>query len=255
MLSDPYSDGLITHVAASCPNTIVVIHTVGIRVLDPWITNPNVTAVIIAHLPGSDTGPALVKLLYGENSPSGKLPYTIPKQESDYPNLGPDLPQPGNIESSQSDFIEGAYIDYRAFDQKNIEPRFEFGFGLSYTTFKYSGLHVQERDSKAGISDSTTAWNQAASVSIVVANTGHVSGEEVAQLYLGIPNSPPKQLRGFEKVLIRPGASARLTFKLTRRDFSVWDTEKQAWDLQSGEYNVYVGASSRDIRLTGKITI
>lgn len=255
MLSDQYSDDLVTNVAASCPNTIVVIHTVGIRLLDPWITNPNVTAVIIAHLPGSDSGPALVQLLYGEQSPSGKLPYTIPKQVSDYPVVYPDVPQSDNLDSPQSNFTEGAYIDYRAFDQKNIEPRFEFGFGLSYTTFEYSALNIQMNDAAPGTSDPGTVWNQAAVVTIVVANTGSVPGEEVAQLYIGIPNSPVKQLRGFDKAMIGIGASVEFTYLLTRRDLSVWDTEQQAWDLQCGDYNVYVGSSSRDIRLTGKITI
>jgi beta-glucosidase len=255
MLSDSYSDDLVTNVAAGCPNTIVVLHTVGIRILDPWITNPNVTAVIVAHLPGSDSGTALVQLLYGEQSPSGKLPYTIPKKASDYPVVNPDVPQAGNLESPQSNFTEGAYIDYRAFDEKNIEPRFEFGFGLSYTTFEYSSLKIQMGDASAGTSDPSTAWNQAALLTVVVGNTGNAPSAEVAQLYIGIPNSPPKQLRGFDKAMIGPGASVTFVFQLTRRDLSVWDTEKQAWNLQSGEYNVYVGASSRDIRLTGKINI
>lgn len=245
----------MANVAAKCANTIVILHTVGIRLLDPWITNPNITAVMIGHLPGSDTGPALVELLYGTQSPSGKLPYTIPKQISDYPIVDPDLPQPGNIQSPQSNFTEGSYIDYRAFDQKNIEPRFEFGFGLSYTTFEYSALDVHMKDASAGCSDSGSIWNQAASLTVVVKNTGKKVAAEVAQLYLGIPNSPPKQLRGFNKKTIRVGESVQLTFELTRRDLSIWDTEIQSWVVQSGEYKVYVGASSRDIRLTGKISI
>jgi beta-glucosidase len=245
----------VANVAANCANTIVIIHTVGIRLLDPWITNPNVTAVIIGHLPGSDTGPALVELLYGSQSPSGKLPYTIPKQSSDYPVVGPDLPQPGDLQSPQSNFTEGTYIDYRAFDQKNMEPRFEFGFGLSYTTFAYSALDIHINDDGASCSDSGSVWNQVASVTVVVKNTGRKAGAEVAQLYLGIPNSPPKQLRGFNKRAIGVGESVKLTFELTRRDLSVWDTAGQSWVVQSGEYNVYVGASSRDIRLTGKIIV
>jgi beta-glucosidase len=232
-----------------------VIHTVGIRLLDPWITNPNVTAVVLAHLPGSDSGSALVQLLYGDQSPSGRLPYTIPKQISDYPVVYPDVPRAGNLESPQSNFTEGSYIDYRAFDEKNIEPRYEFGFGLSYTTFEYSSLNIQMNDAAAGTSDPETAFKQAASLTIEVANTGKVPSPEVAQLYIGIPNSPPKQLRGFDKAMIGPGASVTFVFLLTRRDLSVWDTEQQAWNLQSGEYNVYVGSSSRDIRLTGKINI
>lgn len=255
VLSDTYSDDLVTNVASSCPNTIVVIHTVGIRLLDPWITNPNVTAVMVAHLPGSDSGSALVQLLYGEQSPSGRLPYTIPKKISDYPVVYPDVAQPENPESTQSNFTEGIYIDYRAFDEKNIDPRYEFGFGLSYTTFEYSGLNIQMNDATPGISDTTTVWNQAAVLTVEVANTGEMPSPEVAQLYIGIPNSAPKQLRGFDKAMIGPGATVQFVFLLTRRDLSVWDTVQQAWNLQSGEYNVYVGSSSRDIHLTGKINI
>lgn len=210
---------------------------------------------MIAHLPGSDTGPALVELLYGNQSPSGKLPYTIPKQTSDYPIVYPAVPQPGELEFPQSDFTEGDYIDYRAFDEENIDPRFEFGFGLSYTTFEYSALHIQVHDASAGTSDPATVWNQAASVAVVVTNTGKIAAAEVAQLYIGIPNSPLKQLRGFDKPVIGAGSRVPVTFELTRRDLSIWDTVEQSWVIQSGVYNVYVGASSRDIRLTGTINI
>ncbi|KAJ9633809.1 hypothetical protein H2199_009222 [Coniosporium tulheliwenetii] len=110
-LRDDFSDALMTNIAAQCSNTIVVLHNAGIRLVDQWIENPNVTAVIFGHLPGQDSGRALVEILYGRTSPSGKLPYTV-----------------------------GVYIDYRAFDAAGIEPRFEFGFGLTYTTFEYANL-------------------------------------------------------------------------------------------------------------------
>ena len=142
-LHDDYSDGLVLAVAAQCNNTIVVIHNAGIRLVDQWIENPNVTAVVFAHLPGQDSGRALVQILYGMTSPSGKLPYTVAKNESDYGSLL--SPSQGEGEFalfSQSNFTEGTLIDYRSFDARNIEPRFEFGFGLSYTTFAYSSIQT-----------------------------------------------------------------------------------------------------------------
>ncbi|KAK7416178.1 glycoside hydrolase 3 [Neonectria punicea] len=243
-LHDDFSDGLVLNVASKCANTIVIIHAAGIRLVDQWIEHPNVTATIIAHLPGQDSGQALVKLLYGEASFSGKLPYTLAKNETDYDPYGPcgrapDDPNP------QCDFTEGVYVDYRAFDARKITPRYEFGFGLSYTTFEYSSLAVKvERASTSDI------WQTLATVKATVTNTGAVRGEEVAQLYVAIPNSPPKQLRGFEKVVLDKGEAAEIQFDLTQRDFSVWDVVQQQWVLQSGNYTIFVGASSRDLPLS-----
>ena len=145
-LRDDFSDALVTNIAAQHNNTIVVIHNAGIRLVDQWIENPNVTAVIFAHLPGQDSGAALTQLLYGDVNPSGKLPYTVAKNESDYGRiLNPitDIGANGEFyRFPQDDFTEGVYIDYRAFDASNIEPRYEFGFGLSYTTFSLSNLKV-----------------------------------------------------------------------------------------------------------------
>ncbi|KAJ3546018.1 hypothetical protein NM208_g2218 [Fusarium decemcellulare] len=249
-LHDDFSDGLVLNVASKCANTIVVIHAAGIRLVDQWIEHPNVTATVIAHLPGQDSGDALVKLLYGEAGFSGKLPYTLAKNESDYTPYAPcgraqDDPNP------QCDFTEGVYIDYRAFDADNITPRYEFGYGLSYTKFEYSSLSVHVDQAK-GTND---LWQKLATVEATVRNVGEVRGEEVAQLYVAIPNSPPKQLRGFEKVALNQGESAEIQFDLTRRDFSVWDVEKQKWVLQSGNYTIFVGASSRQLPLVEKFNL
>ncbi|KAI2613255.1 glycoside hydrolase family 3 protein [Hypoxylon sp. NC1633] len=260
-LHDDFSDGLVLNIASKCANTIVVIHAAGVRLVDQWIDHPNVTATIIAHLPGQDSGEALVKLLYGEAAFSGKLPYTLARNESDYAVYAPCGRGPSNTTDPQCDFTEGVYVDYRHFDEKNLTPRYEFGYGLSYTTFDYSALSIDpptiNRDT-AGVStpsNDESLWGVVATVNATITNTGPVSGAEVAQLYLGIPNSPPKQLRGFEKVALCPGASAETSFELTRRDFSVWDVVAQGWVVQGGEYAVYVGASSRDIRLTSTITV
>lgn len=142
-VSDKYSDSLVESVASQCNNTIVVIHNAGIRLVDQWIENPNVTAVIYAHLPGQDSGRALVQVLYGMSNPSGKLPYTVAKDKSQYGHaFSPDLPKGEFQLFPQSNFTEGLLTDYRYFDAHNITPRFEFGFGLSYTTFSYSNLRI-----------------------------------------------------------------------------------------------------------------
>ncbi|KID77552.1 Beta-glucosidase cel3A [Metarhizium brunneum] len=255
-LHDDPSDALVNNVASKCANTIAVVHAAGIRLVDRWIEHPNVTAAIIAHLPGQDGGAALVKLLYGEANFSGKLPYTLAKNESDYAVYAPCGRGPDNTTSPQCDFTEGVYLDYRAFDEGNVTPRYEFGYGLSYTTFSYGGVELwQDEGLVESAGDAGDLWDVVARVSTTVTNTGSVAGEEVAQLYLGIPGAPPKQLRGFEKARLAPGQSATVEFGLTRRDLSEWQVARQRWVVQRGEYGVFVGASSRDIRSTASIVV
>ncbi|GLA35267.1 hypothetical protein AnigIFM63309_010670 [Aspergillus niger] len=264
-LTDDYSDTLVTNVASKCNNTIVVVHNAGIRLVYNWIDHENVTAVVLAHLPGQDTGHALVDILYGRANPSGKLPYTIAKQASDYGSLlHPSEPQTPYGLFPQSDFSEGVYIDYRAFDKDNITPQFEFGFGLSYTTFAYSGLSIEKTNETTSEYPPSAAiqeggnprlWDDLVTVTAEVQNSGSVDGAEVAQLYVGIPNGPVRQLRGFDKVLLSAGETAQVSFSLNRRDLSTWNVEAQQWQLQSGTYQVYVGRSSRDLPLTGEFSI
>ncbi|EON66750.1 hypothetical protein W97_05996 [Coniosporium apollinis CBS 100218] len=267
-LRDDFSDALVTNIAAQCSNTIVTIHNAGIRLVDQWIENPNVTAVIFGHLPGQDSGRALVELLYGRTSPSGKLPYTVARNESDYGALlDPVGPVPPYTYFPQDDFREGVNIDYRAFDAAGIEPRFEFGFGLTYTTFEFANL-ASSVVSGASLSAYPTGpviqggnadlWDVIATVTASVTNTGNVAAAEVAQLYVGIPSAgqPVRQLRGFEKVLVHPNQTAHVEFELRRRDLSVWDVVAQQWRLELGaEYHVYVGSSSRDLPLVGNLTL
>lgn len=254
-LHDDPSDGLVLNVASKCANTIVVVHTVGVRLVDQWIEHPNVTATIIAHLPGQDSGTALVQLLYGEAGFSGKLPYTMAKNESDYSvyhvcgKAGPNDTDP------QCDYTEGVYLDYRYFDEKDITPRYEFGYGLTYTTFDFDQLEINSTGLNAALDSNADLWTIVTTVDSTVTNTGPVAGAEVAQLYMGIPDSPPKQLRGFEKVHLEPGESTTVRFELTRRDLSVWDVASQQWKIQDGNYTVFVGASSRDVRMTGTIQV
>jgi beta-glucosidase len=157
------------------------------------------------------------------------------------------------------------YIDYRDFDAKNITPRYEFGFGLTYTTFLYSDLEIELLP---GVSTSElpptsqiveggipTLWDVVAQVYATVSNTGSVIATEVAQLYVAIPGGPVKQLRGFSKVGIPAGGNVTVEFDLLRRDLSEWDVVQQSWVLQQDNYSIYVGSSSRDLPLTGTLTI
>lgn len=264
-MHDDYTDSIILNVAANCSNTIVVFQNAATRLVDQFIDHPNVTAVVFAHLPGQDSGKALVALLYGDENFSGKLPYTIAKNETDYAGLDlPALPEGEYAYFPQADFSEGAYVDYRAFDAKNITPRYEFGFGLSYTTFAFSDLATAAGNASTAAyptgaiaeGGQTDLWDVVATVTATVTNSGTLAGAEVAQLYVGIPGgSAVRQLRGFEKPVLEAGASATVTFPLTRRDLSAWDVAAQKWLLQSGEYGLYVGSSSRDLPLTGTLTI
>ncbi|THZ26006.1 putative beta-glucosidase [Aureobasidium pullulans] len=269
-LADIYSDTLVTNVASRCKNTMVIIHSAGIRLVDRWIDHPNITAVIYANLPGQYSGTSLTEIIYGRSSPSGRLPFTVAKNESDYGSLlRPALPDRINPQYSQSDFTEGLFIDYKRFVQQNVTPRFAFGYGLTYSNFSYSGLQMSANGSAvtsssppgtvAGIAaegGTTSLYDIIATVSIAVKNTGNVATAEVAQLYLGIPGSGvPKVLRGFEKQLIQPGASVNMTFSLRRRDMSIWDVVRQQWVLPSGAYNIMVGKSVLDIQLQGTLTL
>ncbi|KAG5645639.1 hypothetical protein DXG03_005630 [Asterophora parasitica] len=267
-------DALVAAVAKQNKNTIVVVHSVGPLIVEPWIDHPNVTAVLWAGAPGQEAGNSITDVLYGLWNPSGRLPYTIAKQVSDYSAqlvLG-GTPQ----EIIKIPYTEGLEIDYRHFDAKGITPRFEFGFGLSYTTFAYSNLLISHVDSPDGVqSDLEEAWaagqaspieqgsstavwlhRPAYRVTFDVTNTGSRFGGEIPQLYLHMPPSsgePPSLLRGFTNVEIAPGQSTAVTLTLSRYDLSIWDTVAQGWRKPEGEFRVTIGASSRDGRLKGKI--
>lgn len=261
-LRNATADALVTTVADSCSNTIVVINTVGPRLVDAFAEHPNVTAILYGGPLGQESGGAIDDVLFGAVSPSGRLVHTIAKNESDY---NPDT----RVDETSLDlyFDDGNYIDYKYFDKYNITPRYEFGYGLSYTTFEYADAATATRTANltAGFASGARAvggredlWDTVALVSASVANTGSVAGQEVAQLYVSFPDAadePVRQLRGFEKVVIQPGESQTVTFELARRDLSVWDTAGQEWKVESGEYTFWVGASSRDLKAKATLTV
>jgi len=240
-------NALIEAVASVNPNTIVVLHVVG-PVLTPWIDSPNIKAVIQAGLPGQESGNSLVDVLFGAVNPSGKLIWTVAKQASDYPAQ---VIYNKNSQILQIPYSENLLIDYRWFDSKNIKPVFEFGFGLSYTTFTYSNLQLSTvstvKSPVVTLATETTLYK----VTVSITNNGTVAGADVVQLYLGYPSAagePPKVLRGFEKIFLQPKASGTVTFELTSLEIAVWDNNKSSWVIPDGVFAVYIGASSRDIR-------
>lgn len=205
-------------------------------------------------------------MLYGDVNPSGKLAYTLVEDASDYPI--------GVCDTSDCDYSEGVYLDYRYFDAQNKTVLYPFGHGLSYTNFTYNdgaadgALAVSVTNATALASRYPTGalavggvadlWDEVVRVATTVANAGAVDGAEVAQLYLTFPAEaaqPGRVLRGFEKVAVAAGASADVTFALRRRDVSYWDVAAQQWAVAPGTYTVSVGASSRDIRATGTFTV
>lgn len=267
-------DELILAVAAQNNNTIVVINSVGPLIIEPWVDHPNVTAIVWANLGGNEAGNAIADILYGAWNPSGKLPYTIAKSPMDYPAQ---LVTGGTAADILSiNYTEGLFIDYRWFDAQNITPRYEFGFGLSYTTFEYSNLAITkilpadyaqmdlvqnwEDGGATPIAEgSTTAlWLHmpAYKVTFSVKNTGTLYGGEIPQLYIHHPPSagePPSVLKGFTNVEVSPGQTMPVSITLSRYDVSIWDVVRQGWAKPGGTITFSVGASSRDFRLNGTI--
>lgn len=232
---DGNGNALIAAVARAQPKTVVVVATPG-AVLTPWAAS--VAAVLTNFMPGQEVGSAIADVLFGQVNPSGRLPLTFPVGENDeqftdlqYPGLPPSNPVYAN-------YTEGLFFGYRWYDAHNVAPAFPFGHGLSYTTFAYDSLVVSGQ-----------------AVSFSVRNSGRVPGAEVAQLYIGFPASagePPKVLRGFRKVFLGVNEQQTITFVLRDRDLSIWDAGVHAWQQIHGTFGVFVGASSRDIRLSGQ---
>ena len=326
-------DDLIKNVSAFCNNTIVVLHTVGPVLVTDWYDNANVTAILWAGLPGQESGNSLVDVLYGSHNPGGKLPFTLGPSRSSY---GIDVlyePNNGKYGAPQLDLTEGVFIDYRAFDKAGITPVYEFGFGLSYTTFSFSNLSVQHvstapyvpacgqtsaapvlgsfgtdpsqylfpssfprvplyiypylhstnlkaSSADPGYGEANRAYLPAGStdgspqpllpaggapggnprlydvlyeVAAMVTNTGSVSGDEVAQLYVSLGDGEPAVvLRGFDRLTVAPGDSATFTAQLTRRDLSTWDTVSQNWVMVRCP-TIYIGNSSKKLPLSATL--
>jgi beta-glucosidase len=221
----------------------VVVLNAGSPITMPWVDQ--VAAIVEAYYPGLENGNAVAAVLLGEVNPSGKLPVTFPKRLQD----SPAFINASYYGAREVNYGEGIFVGYRYFDKVELDPLFAFGYGLSYTTFEYSGLKLP-RTGRAG---------QPMEVTLTVRNTGKVAGKEVVQLYVSDSDSslprPPKELKGFAKVDLKPGESKEVTFPLDQRSMAFYDPHKKQWLVEPGEFQVLVGSSSRDIRLKGKFTL
>lgn len=200
---------------------------------------------VVCLVPGLEGGNALARVVFGDVSPSGKLPCTFPKQLADSPAHALNA-YPGT--NGTVTYKEGLLVGYRWYDTKNVEPLFPFGHGLSYTSFKYSGLKIVRSKQSGGA---------VAAVQFTVANTGKREGAEVAEVYVQEPNAPvarpAKELKGFTKILLKPGEKKTVSIALNSDAFAHYDPDKKGWMADANTFNVLVGSSSRDIRLTGKV--
>jgi beta-glucosidase len=226
---------LISAVSAANPNTIVVLNT-GSAVTMPWLGS--VKGVFEAWYPGQEDGDAIASLLFGDVNPSGKLPVSFPRSLADVP-ASTAAQWPGV--NGKVSYSEGLDVGYRWYDTKGIAPAFPFGSGLSYTSFSFGNLHVSP-------SDTTSLGHVRASVDIT--NTGRREGADVVQLYVGDPAStgePARQLKGFQKVDLRPGQTRRVTFDLPASALATWDAATHAWKVADGAYQIMVGDSSANL--------
>lgn len=233
---------LIEKVAAVQPNTIVVLHN-GSPVEMPWIDK--VKGVVEAYLGGQAVGGAVCDILFGKVNPSAKLPETFPLRLEDNPSY---LSYIG--EGDVVEYREGIFVGYRYYDKKKMDVLFPFGYGLSYTTFEYSDLTVDNEQLK----DTDTL-----KVSVNVTNTGSMAGKEVVQLYVADKEStvirPVKELRDFAKVELAPGETKTVTFVLDKKAFAYYSVRIHDWHVESGEFDIMIGKSSRDIVLTKTVTV
>jgi beta-glucosidase len=233
---------LIEEVSKVQPNTIVVLSN-GAPVEIPWIDK--VKGLLESYLGGQAGGGAVADILFGEVNPSGKLAETFPKKLSHNPSY---LNFPG--EGNKVEYREGVFVGYRYYDKKEIEPLFPFGYGLSYTTFEYTDISVDKKE----ITDKETI-----EVKVKVKNTGKVKGKEIVQLYIrdveSKVNRPEKELKGFEKIELAPGEEKTVTFKLDKRSFAYYNTEIRDWYVESGEFEILVGKSSKEIELKETVKV
>jgi beta-glucosidase len=233
---------LIKAVAAVQPNLVVVLSN-GSPVEMPWIASAK--SVLEAYLGGQALGSAIADLLFGDASPCGKLAETFPQRLEDNPSY---LYYFG--EGDRVEYREGIFVGYRYYDTKKVEPLFPFGHGLSYTSFDYSGLTVPKKE----IRD-----DEALNVQVQVKNTGNRAGKEIVQLYIRDVISkvirPVKELKGFAKVELQPGEQKTVTFTLDKRSFAYYDVERKDWCVETGEFEIQLGKSSRDIVCTETIHV
>jgi len=256
-LNLPYCQNvLIEEIIKVQPNTVVVLHN-GAPILLPWVNN--VKGILEVYLSGQAVGESTVDLLFGKTNPCGKLAETFPIRLQDNPSY---LNFPGT--NRQVEYKEGVFIGYRYYDAKDMDVLFPFGFGLSYTTFEYSNLELKVVNDNLKESNNDNSNIQIKDtdellVSLVVKNTGNRFGKEIIQLYVHDKEASviraPKELKGFEKIALAPGEEKTVTFTLDQRAFAYYSTELKDWYVETGEFDILIGKSSRDIRLSGTVAM
>lgn len=242
MKMPPSHNVLIEEVAKANPNVVVVLCN-GSPVEMPWIDQAK--AVLELYLSGQGGGTALWRLLYGEANPCGKLAESFPEKLEDCPATAWFPMGPTGVE-----YRESIYVGYRFYDKAGVKPLFPFGHGLSYTSFEYSDL----------VLDPVTMTDKdILNISVKIKNTGGMAGKEVVQVYVRDVEStifrPDRELKEFAKVSLEPGEEKVVRFQLDRRAFAFYDIQSKDWRVESGEFEILVGSSSRDIRLAGRVHI
>lgn len=238
-----FQDELIRNVIRENPKTIVVLHGTGNFDIQSWINQ--VPGLLHAWYPGENGGQALAEILFGDINPSGKLPITMEKHLADNPTTAN---YPTTTDALSIVYTEGVFMGYRGYEKNHIQPQYPFGYGLSYTKFRYSDL---------SITPSELSNDRSIEVRFRITNIGQRAGAETAQLYVGEENPkvprPIKELKGFQKVYLQPGESKEVTIQLNQRSLAFYNVQARAWEADPGVYTISVGASSQDIRLNGKL--
>lgn len=228
---------LIKKVLKVNKNVVMVLNNATPILMDEWLGK--IPAVIEALYPGQEGGNALADIIFGDLNPSGKLPLTFPKKWEDTPVANT---YPGKKEVAY--YKESIFVGYRHYDKKNIDPLFPFGFGLSYTIFEYSNLKLSSEE---------MAQNDTLKISLIVKNTGKMEGDEVVQLYISDKEASVerevKSLKGFARINLKAGESKEVSFKIDKNHLSFYDVDNKNWKAEEGEFEILIGASSRDIRL------
>ena len=255
--------GLIKNVSdafhAKGKKVIVILNIGGVIEVNSW--RDNADAILLAWQPGLEAGNAIADIVSGKVNPSGKLATTFPVDYNDVPSAknfpGKEFPEQASANATgfnrqvpaEVTYEEGIYVGYRYYNTFNVTPAYEFGYGLSYTNFKYSNLKL-----------SSPVFNGKTSATITITNTGSVAGKEVVQLYISAPHKkldkPSAELKAFDKTgLLKPGQSQTITFNLTAADLASFDTPTTSWIAEAGKYLINIGASSRDIKQTAAFTL
>ncbi|MHA1681349.1 MAG: beta-glucosidase family protein [Promethearchaeota archaeon] len=228
------------------PNTVVIIVAGSPVDCHPFVEKA--PALLNAWYPGMTGGDAIARVLFGDVSPSGKLPVTYPKKLSDHPaHVSPER-FPGRLKELKIYYDEGVFAGYRYFDKEKIDPEFPFGFGMSYTSFKFSNIQVDKE---------RVSHHEEFTISVDVLNTGHFVGGEVIQVYLtddeGRVVRPPKELQGFEKVFVNPGEEKKISITLDDFAFTFYSEDKHEFTAEPGSFTIHAGNASRNLPLTAKI--